>query len=163
MTISTPFGKKVAAAALAALTLGAGLTMTTGEAEARNGRKGALIAAGVLGALAVGAIAASSHHARADHGGYYAHPGYEPDDAYVPAPVYHHPQPVQYHPGYANPGYVHPGYGYRGHPGYRQHRRHRHHGYTETGYGYRGPVCTIRKQQVWTGYGWSVQRVQVCR
>lgn len=153
MTNSIPFGKKVAAAALAALTLGAGLTMTTGEAEARNGRKGALIAAGVLGALAVGAIAAQAGQG---HGGQYGHAGYDPEDAYVPAPVYHQ-QPVQYHQGYG-----HPGYGWGGHPGYRQHRRHRHHGYAETGFGYRGPVCTIRKQRVWTGHGWAFQRVQVC-
>ena len=153
MTNSIPFGKKIAVAALAALTLGAGLTMTTSEAEARNGRKGALIAAGVLGALAVGAIAAQANQ------GHYGHSGYEPEDSYVPAaPVYTQPQVVQYHPGYA-----HPGYGYRGHPEYRQHRRHRHHGYAETGYGYRGPVCTVRKQRVFDGYGWRFQRVQVCR
>jgi hypothetical protein len=145
MTNSIPFGKKIAVAALAALTLGAGLTMTTSEAEARNGRKGALIAAGVLGALAVGAIAAQANQ------GHYGHTGYESEDAYVPpAPVYTQPQVVQYHPGY-------------GHPEYRQHRRHRHHGYAETGYGYRGPVCTVRKQRVFDGYGWRFQRVQVCR
>jgi hypothetical protein len=161
MTNSIPFGKKIAAAALAALTLGAGLTMTTGEAEARNGRKGALIAAGVLGALAVGAIAAQAGQG---HGGHYGHSGYDPEDGYAPpAPVYTQPQAVQYHPGYAHPGYGHRGYGIGGHPGYRQHPRHRHHGYAETGFGYRGPVCTIRKQRVWTGHGWAFQRVQICR
>ncbi|MGL5447336.1 MAG: hypothetical protein ACRDBL_08520 [Rhabdaerophilum sp.] len=159
MTNSIPFGKKVAAAALAALTLGAGMTMNTGEAEARNGRKGALIAAGVLGVLAAGAIAASANQG---HGGHYQHPGYEPEDAYAPpAPVYHHPQPVQYHPGYAHPGYGY--HGHHGHHGYRHHQRSRHHGYSETGFAYRGPVCKIRKQQVFDGYGWRVQRVQVCR
>lgn len=161
MTNSSPFGKKIAAAALAALTLGAGLTMNTGEAEARGGRKGAWIAAGVVGALATAAIVASSHNARADHGGYYAHPGYEPEDAYVPTPVY--TQPVQYHPGYANPGYVQPGYGYQGHPGYRRHHRQRYAGYSETGFAYRGPVCKIKKQRFFDGYGWRVQKVQVCR
>lgn len=158
MTISALFGNKIAAAALAALTMGSAVTMSAGEAEARDGRKGALIAAGVLGALAVGAIAASSHNARADHGGYYGHPGYEPEDAHVPAPVYHQPQPV-----YHQPSQYHPGYGYHGHPGYRHHKRQRYAGYSETGYGYRGPVCTIRKQQVFDGYGWRFQRVQVCR
>jgi hypothetical protein len=151
MTNSMSLGKKVAAAALAALTLGAGLTMTTSDAEARGGRKGALIAAGVLGALAVGAIAAQANQG---HGGYDGHAGYAPEDSYVPpAPAYTQPQTVQYHPGY----------GWGGHPGYRHHKRYRHHGYAETGYGYRGPVCTIRKQRVFDGYGWRMERVQVCR
>lgn len=143
MTNSTPFGKTIAAAALAALTLGSAVTMSAGSAEARDGRKGALIAAGVLGALAVGAIAAQAND------GYYA--GTDVGNGY--APGYAHPayEPVQYYRSYD----PHPGYGYR------HHRRH--HGYSETGYAYRGPVCKLKKQQVWDGYGWRVQRVQVCR
>jgi hypothetical protein len=149
MMNSLPLGKKVAAVALAALTMGAGLTMTAGQAEARDGRKGALIAAGVLGALAVGAIAAQANESR--YG--YVDDGHAADDVY--APGYHQPrtvyqQPVQY---YA----PHPGYGY-----HRPHRP-RHPGYSETGYSYRGPVCKLKKQQVWDGYGWRFQRVQVCR
>ncbi|MCZ8182001.1 MAG: hypothetical protein O9322_03450 [Beijerinckiaceae bacterium] len=147
MATLSPFGKKAAAAALVALTLGAGMAASTGEAEARGGRKGAIIAAGILGALAVGAIAANSAHASP---GYYADSGY---DYAPPAPVYHQPTPVYYQGG---PGYY--GHGYYGHR-----RHHRRYGYAETGYGYRGPVCTIRKQRYWDGYGWNVQRVQVCR
>lgn len=147
MATLSPFGKKAAAAALVALTLGAGMAATTGEAEARGGRKGAIIAAGILGALAVGAIAANSAHAAP---GYYADPGY---DYAPPAPVYHQPRPVYDHAG---PGYY--GHGYYGHR-----RHHRRHGYAETGFAYRGPVCKVRKQRYWDGYGWNIQRVQVCR
>ena len=147
MATLSPLGKKAAAAALVALTLGAGMAASTGEAEARGGRKGAIIAAGIIGALAVGAIAANSAHAAP---GYYADAGY---DYVPPAPVYHQPTPVYYHAG---PGYH--GHGYYGHR-----RHHRRHGYVETGYSYRGPVCTIRKQRYWDGYGWTFQRVQVCR
>lgn len=156
MATTSVFGKKVAAAALVALTVGAGVTMNAGDAEARYGRKG-LIAAGIVGALVTGAIVASSRNA---HAGYYDHGGYDAD--YAPAPVYHQPQPVYYHqpqPQY----YGHPGHRY-GH-GY-EHRRHHGRnrpGYSETGFAYRGPVCKIRKEQVWTPYGVQIQRVQVCR
>jgi hypothetical protein len=129
------------------------VTMSAGSAEARDGRKGALIAAGVLGALAVGAIAAQANESR--HG-YYVDDGYAADDVYAPAyrqPRTVYQQPVQYYRSYE----PHPGYGY-----YRPHRP-RHPGYSETGYAYRGPVCKLKKQQVWDGYGWRVQRVQVCR
>lgn len=146
MTTISPV-KKIAVVALAALTMGAGLTMTAGEAEARNGRKGALIAAGVLGALAVGAIAAQANERH--HGGYVSDDGYVGPGGYVP--TYH--QPVQYGPGYRHYG----GYGYG-----PRHPRH-YHGYSETGFAYRGPVCKIRKQRVWDGYGWTFQRVEVCR
>jgi hypothetical protein len=46
MMTSIPFGKKIAAVAFAALAMGAGLTMTAGEAEARRhaGRRGVLMA-----------------------------------------------------------------------------------------------------------------------
>ncbi len=154
MASLSPFGKKAAAAALVALTLGAGMAASTGEAEARGGRKGAIIAAGILGALAVGAIAANSAHAAP---GYYADPGYD----YAPAaPVYYQPRQHYYRSSPHHYGHV----GHPGHLGYQPHRRpSRHYGYAETGYGYRGPVCTIRKQRVWDGYGWQFQRVQVCR
>ena len=147
MGITSVFGKKVAALALAALTLGAGVTMQSEQAEARNGRNAA-IAAGVLGALVGGAVIASAANAQNErhYGG-----GYDVDD--VPAPVYHAPQ--------AQPVYYNgPHHGYQGHPGWG-HRRHN--GYHGQRYGYRGPVCTIQKQRVWTHYGWQFQRVQVCR
>ena len=157
MATLSPLGKKAAAAALVALTLGAGMAATTGEAEARGGRKGAIIAAGILGALAVGAIAANNAHAAP---GYYADPGY---DYAPPAPVYHAPSPVYYQggPGYHGQGYYGHGYPRQGSYGHRRH--HRHPGYSETGFGYRGPVCKIKRQSYWDGYGWQVQRVQVCR
>jgi hypothetical protein len=146
MAIQTLFGKKAAAAAVAALTLGAGMTMNAGEAEARYGRKG-LIAAGVIGALATAAIVGSANRAEAYDDGY----AYAPHPGYAPAPVYYHQQPrVQV--------YHHPHYGYHHQPRVR-----RYHGYQETGYAYRGPVCKIRKQRVWDGWGWQVQRVEVCR
>ncbi len=113
MMNSTSFGKKIAAAALAALTMGSAVTMSAGSAEARDGRKGALIAAGVLGALAVGAIAAQANESR--HG-YYVDDGYAADDVYAPAyrqPRTVYQQPVQYYRSYE----PHPGYGY-----YRPHR-----------------------------------------
>ncbi len=97
MMNSTSFGKKIAAAALAALTMGSAVTMSAGSAEARDGRKGALIAAGVLGALAVGAIAAQANESR--HG-YYVDDGYAADDVYAPAyrqPRTVYQQPVQYY------------------------------------------------------------------
>jgi hypothetical protein len=149
MMTSLPFGKTIAAATFAALTLGASLTMTAGTAEARDGRKGALIAAGVAGVLAFGALAAAaSEHQRASG---YIEDSYEPQESYG-YPAYR--QPVQYHHGY-HPGHR-PDYGYRPH-------RPRYPGYSETAYSYRGPVCKLKKQQVWDGYGWRIQRVQICR
>jgi len=157
------FNKKAAALTLAALTLGAGVTMNAGEAEARFGRKG-LIAAGVVGALVTGAIAASA--ANRHHGGYYSDPSYD----YAPAPVYTAPRPVYAEPQpvyYGEPEvqyYGRPGYGYAPHPQPRRHNwRNRHAGYSETGYAYRGPNCKLKKQQVWNGYGYELQHVQVCR
>lgn len=154
----TTFGKKAAAAALVAVTLGAGFAASTGEAEARYGRKG-LIAAGVIGALAVGAIAASAAEANR-HPGYYHDPGYD----YAPAaPVYYQQTGHVY---YQQPEPVYYGHsGYYGHPGYhhRRHVRNRYPGYSETGFAYRGPVCKIRKERVFDGYGYRVERYQVCR
>ena len=146
MATTSIFGRKLASAALVALTLGAGLTMQAGDAEARFGRKG-LIAAGVVGALVTGAIVASAANAHA--GPRYVDPGYVDsgyDADYAPAPVYHQPAPVYYQP---HPGYgVDPRYGYQP---YRQHHRQRYAGYSDTGFAYRGPVCKVKKQQVWTG------------
>ncbi|CAN1512065.1 hypothetical protein MCEMSEM23_00817 [Rhabdaerophilaceae bacterium] len=154
LTISTLLSKKAAVAAVAALALGAGMTVNASEAEARFGRKG-LIAAGVIGALATAAIVASSRHSHADDG-HRGHPGYAPVFDETPESVY----------------YGHGGHGYRPHYEHRpyynqppQHYRHRnrHAGYSETGFAYRGPACRLKKQQVWTGYGWEIQRVEVCR
>ena len=144
--MTTNFSKKIAALALAALTLGAGVTMNSGEAEARFGRKG-LFAAGVVGALVTGALVASSHRAQA-HPGYYDQ-GY----GYAPAAQYYAPEQEYY----AEPQ---PFYGHAP----RHHRRHaRHAGYSETGYAYRGPNCKLKNQQVWNGYGYELRQVQICR
>ncbi len=161
MAITTSLGHKAAAAALVALTFGAGLTLNAGEAEARYGRKG-LIAAGVIGALATGALIASSHRG-------YAAPGYdvEPSYGHAPAaPVYYH-QPAPVYEAEPQPVYYgHPTY-YGGHQGYddgRYHRRQpRYSGYSETGFAYRGPRCTLKRQTFFDGYGYRTQKVQVCR
>jgi hypothetical protein len=149
MAITSTLGKKAAAAALVALTLGAGMAATTGAAEARGGRNG-LAAVGALAAVAGIAIAAGAAQAHAAPQYY----GY--DEGYAaPQPVYyrqrHYEQPV------------YEGYGFQP----RHHRNYRHYnrypGYSETGFAYRGPVCKIKRQQVFDGYGWRWQKVQVCR
>lgn len=159
MANSTDFGKKAAAAALAALTLGAGMTMGVADAEARGGRRGAAIAAGIIGGLAVGALIASSNNARSAPAYYYQQPNYAyeppvyqyqaPRAVYIPE-VTHRPSPV-YHGGY--PG--------RSDEYYHRPRRHR--SYSDTSFHYQGPVCRIRKHRFFDGYGWRVERVQICR
>lgn len=158
MAISFFSGKKTAALALAALTIGAGVTMNSGEAEARFGRKG-IAAAGIIGALAVGALVASSHNNRA-HAGYYANPGYDYAPAYVPQPVYQ--QQVYYgEPEYYGQQAYH--YGAPRHHGWRQrHRQVQGNGDAQS-YAFRGPRCKLTRQQVWNGYGYEVHRAQVCR
>jgi hypothetical protein len=153
MAITTTFGKKAAAAALVALTLGAGMTANTGAAEARGGRNG-IAAVGALAAVAGIALAASAAqaHAAPQYHGY--------DDGYAaPQPVYYRQQ--QY--GYEQPAYE--GYGYQPRHEHRRHYRqhNRYPGYNETGFAYRGPVCKVRRQQVFDGYGYRWQKVQVCR
>lgn len=162
MALTTTFGNKAAAAALIALTLGAGLTLNSGDAEARYGRKGAFIAAGVVGAIAAGALIAGSQRSYAAPG-YYADPGYD----YAPAPTYYQaPAPVYYQEPapvyYQQPTQAYYGGGQVYHPGYYPQRA-RHPGYSETGFAYRGPVCKIKKQRYYDGYGYRVQRVRVCR
>lgn len=81
-----PFkARKVAALGLAGLTLAGAFAATTGEAEARwrRGNPGAAVAAGIIGGLAVGALAASA-----------ARPAYG-----YPVPVYDYgPPPYAYGP-----------------------------------------------------------------
>lgn len=152
--MTTTFGRKAAAAALAVLALGAGMTLSAGDAEARGGRKGAMIAAGVIGAVAAGALIAGASNAHSAPAYYYTPPNYayEPPSYTYEAPraVYYPQQPVVEYNYPVNPGYYH-----------RPARRH--YGYSETGYAYRGPVCKVRKERVWDGYGWRMQRYQVCR
>ncbi|HUN10790.1 MAG TPA: hypothetical protein PLE50_00770 [Rhabdaerophilum sp.] len=152
--MTTTFGRKAAAAALAALTLGAGMTLSAGNAEARYGRNGAAIAAGVIGAVAAGALIAGAANAQSAPAYYYTAPNY----AYQP-PVYSYESPRAVYLG-ENPAV---GYDYPPNPGYYHRPVRRYPGYSETGYAYRGPVCKIRKERVWDGYGWRMQRYQVCR
>jgi hypothetical protein len=151
MAITTTFGKKAAAAALVALTLGAGMTANSGAAEARGGRHG-VAAVGAIAAIAGLAIAASAAQA-------HSAPQYYDDGYAAPQPVYYREQ----HYGYQQP--VREGYGFQ--PRYEQRRHYRQHnrypGYSETGFAYRGPVCKIKRQQVFDGYGYRWQKVQVCR
>lgn len=148
MLTTTSLRKKAAAAALVALTIGAGVTAQTGAAEARGGHNG-IAAVGAIAAIAGLAIAAGAGQAHAAPQYY----GY--DDGYA---GYAQPQAVYYrnHGGYDN-GYD-DGARYQ-----RRHYGHRYPGYSETGYAYRGPTCKIKRQQVFDGYGWTWQRVQVCR
>ncbi len=68
---------KTAAAGVAALTLAGALAITPAEAGWRGHRGGAPVAAGIIGGLALGALAAGSANA------YYAPRAY-----YAPAPAY---------------------------------------------------------------------------
>lgn len=87
--------RKVAAIGLAGLTLAGAFVATTGEAEARwrrGGNAGAAVAAGIIGGLAVGALAASA--ARPAYG--YPAPVYDygpPPYAYGPGPAYYDYEP----------------------------------------------------------------------
>ncbi|MCA1999368.1 MAG: hypothetical protein LDL25_06225 [Hyphomicrobiales bacterium] len=162
MAISTEFGRKSAAIALAGLVLGAGLTMNAADAEARGGRKGAAIAAGIIGAVAAGALIAGAANAHSAPAYYYTQPSYAyepPSYAYrAPAPVYVPEAVPVYHGG----GHGYYGHGYYEHPHRHYHPR-RHRSYSETSFHYVGPVCRIRKQRYYDGWGWRVERVQVCR
>lgn len=74
------FTRKALIGALAALTLGASVAATTTPAAARGW--GVPIAAGIIGGLALGAIAAGAHaHDYAPAPAYY----YPPEPAYAPA------------------------------------------------------------------------------
>ena len=145
MAITSILRRKAAAAALVAVTLGAGLATSAGTAEARNGRNGAAIAAGVIGALALGAIAAGASER-------YAEPGYdgEADDAYAP-PVRAYRAPQAYY-GDERPVY----YGRDAYEGYDGAYRHRH-------VSSKSPNCHYSTQPYFDGYGYRPQRVQSCR
>ena len=73
--------RKVVIALVAAATLASAVTILPGEAEAR--RRGAAVAAGVIGGLAAGALIAGA----AGAGPYYA----PPPAYYAPGPVYYGP------------------------------------------------------------------------
>lgn len=138
MAITSNLGKAVAAGALAILTLGAGITVNAGQAEARWNR-GDRVAAGIAGGVLAGALIAGAAHSRPAPVYYdYTSP---PRPVYRPRPEYRHhhyrpyPRPVGYYGG----------------------------GYAETGYVYTGPVCRLKRVREWTPYGWTFRRVEVCR
>ena len=167
MAIVTTFKQKALASALAALTLGAGIAMSPNAAQARFDRNG-WAAAGVIGGLALGALAAGA--AQADsHQSYYPDPGY---DVAPSAPAY---QPAYYDGPTRRPTY----YGgpartpsYYGEPAYDgDYRPHRHHHWrrgpnrmeADPTFAYKGPDCRLERQSWFDGYAWRVQKVPVCR
>ncbi|MCA0405110.1 MAG: hypothetical protein LCH39_03035 [Proteobacteria bacterium] len=147
--ITTSLRKKAAAAALVALTFGAGLTAQTGTAEARGGRNG-VAAVGALAAIAGLAIVAGSAQAHAGPQ-YYGH-----DDGYA--------APVQYFERGPSSRYYNDGY--EPEDGYRRSRkwRQRDYDYVQPGYGYGGGGggCRTERRRVSNGYNWFWQDVQVC-
>ena len=143
MAIRTNFARKSAAAALAVLTLGAGLTINSGAAEARYGRQGAAIA-GIVGVLAAGALIAGAANAHAQpYHGYHA----EPEPVYYPRHHYQTPVYETVHP-------VHPGY-------HRPH--HRRDNRADVGFDNVRQSCTTKKQMVWDGYSWVKHKYLACR
>lgn len=107
--------RKTMTAAVAALAVSSGALATVGSAEAgqrydrhysyHRGASAGPVVAGVIGGLALGALAASaSRRSYAYDSGY----GY----GYAPAPVYGHGYGYGAAPVYGN-GYVQSGYGYR--------------------------------------------------
>jgi hypothetical protein len=138
MAYHSTFFKKAAVAALVSLSLGAGMIASASDAEARYGRKG-LVAAGVLGALAVGALVASSSRSHAGPRYHQPQPVYQQHHSYYqPAPVYYSaPRRVYHHaPAYYDPG---------------------------PGYVYSAPVCRIQSQRVWLSEDtYTIRKVRVC-
>jgi hypothetical protein len=150
MAVTTYFGRKAAAAALALFTFGAGTALTASDAEARyrHGRGGAVVAGAIIG-LAGAAIIANS--ARAHSYGYpdyaYAPPAY----AYQP-PVYsygrvQYDEPAVYDgPAYYGPQLVQ----YR--ERYRNRRVQRNRVYRDRGYRNDVPMRSYRDYRGGTGY-----------
>jgi hypothetical protein len=133
--LPSKIAQKFAVVALAAGVAGAGIIAAPAGAEARDRGRGAAVAAGIIGGLAVGAlVAGSANNAYASPEPVYApphHQGYyeQPQAYYRPAP-----RRVAYPQGY----------------------------YEASGYD-AGPICTWRKQKIWLDdYTYQVRRVQVC-
>jgi hypothetical protein len=119
-------------AAAAIVALSAVATPTPAEA-----RRGGWIAAGILGGIATAAIVGSAWGAPYHHG-YYGGPYY-----YGGGPYYYGGGPYYGGPYYGG-GYAPAAY--YGGPYY-------------AGGGY---PCVLRRERIWTGYGWAIRRVQVC-
>lgn len=146
---TTSLRKKAAAAALVALTLGAGLGAQTSSAEARGGRNG-IAAVGAIAAIAGLAIAAgaSQAHAAPQYYGY--------DDGYA--------APVQYYER-GRRSYYNDGYEPVEEPRRRPRKwRQREYDNVQPGYGYGGGGggCRTERRRVSNGYNWFWQDVQVC-
>lgn len=156
MATITTFKQKALASALAALTLGAGIAMSPNAAQARFDRNG-WAAAGVIGGLALGALAVGAAQANSQQG-YDVEPGY---DVGPSAPAY---QPAYYRGQARTPSYY-DDQAYEG--GYRQHRHHWRRGPNrmepDPTFAYKGPDCRLQRQSWFDGYAWRVQKVPVCR
>lgn len=142
---TTSLRKKAAAAALVALTLGAGVTAQTGTAEARNGHNG-VAAVGALAAIAGLAIVAGSAQA---HSGpqYY---GY--DEGYA-TPVQHYGRGPFARQNDAYEPIEEP---------YRRPRKYRERQYNDYVYGGGNSGCRTERRRVSNGYTWYWQDVEVC-
>jgi hypothetical protein len=135
--LSLKIARKFAIVALATGVVGTGIVAAPSGAEARDRGRGAAVAAGIIGGLAVGAlVAGSANNAYASPEPVYA-PPYQQQGYYAaPAQPYYRPAPrrVAYPQGY----------------------------YEASGYD-EGPICTWRKQKIWLDdYTYQVRRVQVC-
>ena len=105
--------KRIAILTTAALLAFSSLGTTNADAQWRRYRSGGggAVAAGLIGGLALGAIAASasrSYYGRSYgdyYGGYYPNGGYIPGGGYAPEAGYYESYPVYYAPTYYAPPY----------------------------------------------------------
>ena len=106
---------KLIAATAAALTIGAATFATSSDADAQwrrhRGNAGAAVAAGVIGGLALGAIASSAAQPRYYDGYGYGAPAY--GSPYYGSPSYAEPYETYAEPVYEAPRYAYP-YAYGG-------------------------------------------------
>jgi hypothetical protein len=100
----TGLWRKAMVLAVALLTLGASMTASVGDAEAKRGRNAAIIA-GVIGGIALGAAIANSHPRYAYEDGYYHRP--RKRVRYVRQPRYKGDYYIRTRPRYVEDYHVH--------------------------------------------------------